>query len=188
MKIRALSRSRRPTQPPQGRGGVVTLELIFAICVLVIVLLATIEVALILAAAKHVEFASRLGAKLAAEADRTDLGMLNSTGVLKDEVDEYLNTAGYSDSCTVILEHNASGVSNPVQSNPDPAACNCGPVGSLPSAVPCPPDPEIIVESVRVTVCLPMDGNIPNCLATFGVDLADCTIQQSTVWRIETNP
>ena len=155
------------------------LELIITFPFLIIVLLATVEIALIMAASKHVEFASRLGA----ESGRVDLANLVA---LKPEIDEYLLTAGYTDSCTVILEHNAAGVANPMQTFG--GGCNCGPTppGPLPMTVPGPP--VTAVESVRVTVCLPMDGNIPNCLSTFGLDLADCTIQHSTVWHVETNP
>ena len=178
-----------PTQQSSGRNrGVITLELILTFPILIIVLLAVVEFGLILAASKHVEFASRLGAKRAAESEITDLETLNTIGPLKAEIDQYLATAGYTASCSVILEHNVMGASNPLQENPDPLACPCGPVGSLPALVPCPPDPDIEVESVRVTVCLPMEGNIPNCLSTFGFDLADCTIQQSVVWRYELTP
>lgn len=183
-----MRHSRTRIQPKQGnrrRAGVVILELIVWFPILIIVLLAVTEIGLILAADKHVEFASRLGAKLAAESPPMQLGMLNDGGPLKSQIDEYLNSAGYSNSCTVILEHNVMAASNPLQLNPSPAGCNCGPVGSLPALVPAPPDPNIPVQSVRVTVCLPMDGNIPNCLSTFGFDLADCTIQQSVVWRYE---
>lgn len=164
--------------------GVITLELIISIPVLVIILLAVYQISLIMAASKHVEFASRLGAKLSAEVPRSggppDLGDLTT---LKGVVDEYLTTAGYSPSCTVILEHNAVGVPSPLQTFTDGAGCNCGPTG--PSPIPGMPSG---VESVRVTVCLPMAGNIPNCLSSFGFDMADCSIQHSTVWRIETNP
>jgi hypothetical protein len=180
---RAANTSRRCRQSALRRGAV-TLELIISIPVWVIVLLALVQIALIMAASKHVEFASRLGAKLAAEVQRSggppDLGNLTT---LKGEVDQYLTTAGYSASCTAILEHTAMGVPNPLQTFADGMGCNCGPTG--PSPIPSMPSG---VESVRVTVCLPMDGNIPNCLSTFGFDMSDCTIQHSTVWRIETNP
>lgn len=178
------------TQRRRPRRAVVTLELILALPILLIVLLAVVEVGLVLAASKHVEFASRLGAKLAAEMPRTggppNLGTFNlpvTTNNLKDRVDQYLQTAGYTNSCTVILEHNAVGVPNPVQVDDDGMPCPCDAIGSLPAAVPGPP--ATAVESVRVTVCLPMEGNIPNCLATFGFDLADCSIRQSTVWPYE---
>lgn len=166
------------------RPGVITLELIISIPVLVIILLAVYQISLIMAASRHVEFASRLGAKVAAEIPRSggppDLGNLTT---LKGVVDEYLTTAGYSPSCTVLLEHNAVGVPNPLQTFSDGTDCPCGPTGPSPL-----PDTPSGVESVRVTVCLPMAGNIPNCLSSFGFDLSECSIQHSTVWRIETNP
>lgn len=166
------------------RTGVITLELIISIPVLVIILLAVYQISLIMAASRHVEFASRLGAKVAAEIPRSggppDLGNLTT---LKGIVDEYLTTAGYSESCTVLLEHNAVGVPNSLQTFSDGMDCPCGPTGPSPL-----PDTPSGVESVRVTVCLPMAGNIPNCLSSFGFDLAECSIQHSTVWRIETNP
>lgn len=177
-------------RPAARRRAVVTLELILAIPILLIVLLAVVEFGLILAASKHVEFASRLGAKLAAEVPRSSgtvnlasFNLPSTPGNLKDRVDEYLLTAGYTAACAVILEHNAAGVPNPSQINDDGTPCACGPIGSLPASVSGPPATSI--ESVRVTVCLPMQGNIPNCLATFGFDLSDCTIRQSTVWRYE---
>ena len=102
---------------------------------------------------------------------------------LKTEIDKYLTTAGYTNSCTVILEHNVIGAANPVQTNPPAGGCTCNPDGSLPAAVVGPP--VTVIESVRVTVCLPMDGNIPNCLATFGFDHSDCSIRHSSVWRFE---
>jgi photosystem II stability/assembly factor-like uncharacterized protein len=174
------------------RGAVVTLELILAVPVLLIVLLAVLEVGLILAASKHVEFASRQGAKLAAEISRTggppDLGTFNlptTPDNLKDRVDEYLVTAGYTNSCTVILEHNAAGVPNPVQVDNDGTPCPCSPdpIGPLPSSVPGPP--LTTFESVRVTVCLSMTDNLPNSLATFGLDYGDDTIRHSTTFRYE---
>jgi Flp pilus assembly protein TadG len=157
---------------------VVALEVLLLFPILVIMLLAVVEFGLIMAAGKHVEFASRLGAKLAAESSNLELFNAPSTmDNLKDQVDQYLNTAGYTDSCQVLLEHNVTGVANPSQANPLMADCPCtpvsGPIGSLPP------------ESVRVTVCLPMTGNIPNSLETFGFDISGCVIRQSVVWIYE---
>jgi hypothetical protein len=126
-----LRRTTRSTSPvPSRRRAVVTLELIFAIPILLIVLLAVVEVGLVLAASKHVEFASRLGARLAAEIPRNggppDLGTFNLPATLnnlKDRVDEYLTTAGYTNSCAVILEHNAVGVPSPSQTDDDGVPC-----------------------------------------------------------------
>ncbi|MCA9067647.1 MAG: pilus assembly protein [Planctomycetaceae bacterium] len=167
------------------RHGVVALEFLLLFPLLMILLLAVIEFGLILAAAKHVEFASRLGAKLAAESNSLDtLNNPGTTDNLKQQIDQYLNTAGYTDSCVVLLEHNVSGVGGTSQSNPlvAPSNCPCSPVGSLPSSA---GSPSTTVESVRVTVCLPMTGNVPNCLDTFGFSITDRVIRQSVVWNYE---
>lgn len=176
---------RNPTRHSQSHkcSGVVALEVLLLFPLLIILLLAVIEFGLILAAGQHVESASRLGAKLAAES--VNLAVFNDPGTtdnLKEQVDRYLNTAGYTDSCVVILEHNVNGVGGTTQTNPDPAPsnCPCNPVGSLPSMV-----GGSQVESVRVTVCLEMTGNIPNCLSTFGFDVSGKTIRQSAVWNYE---
>ncbi len=186
---RETTRDRSCHAAGQTRSGVVTLEFIVGFPLLVIMLLAIVEFGLIMVASKHVEFSSRVGAKLAAEIARSgpspNLGDFNlpaTANNLKDQVDRYLTTAGYSLSCTVILEHNASGVPNAVQVDDDGTPCDCAaplePLPGTPSGV----------ESVRVTVCLDMEGNIPNCLSAFGFDIADCMIRHSTVWRVETNP
>ncbi len=173
-------RMKRRTLPRSAvkKRGVVALEFLLLFPILVILLLAVVEFGLIMAAAKHVEFASRLGAKLAAEAANLEtFNQPATSNNLKTQVDRYLNTAGYTDSCQVILEHNVGGFANPSQSNPAIANCPCtpvyGPIASLP------------MQSVRVTVCLPMLGNIPNCLSTFGYDVSACSIRQSAVWIYE---
>ena len=141
-----------------------------------ILLLAVVEFGLILAAAKHVEFASRLGAKLAAESANLDtFNQPATSNNLKTQVDRYLNTAGYTNSCQVILESNVTGFSNTPQPNPTTAACPCTPV----------PSSSLPMQAVRVTVCLPMTGNIPNVLSTFGYDVSVCSVRQSTVWIYE---
>jgi hypothetical protein len=160
------------------RRGVVTLEVILLFPILLILLLAVIEFGLIMAAAQHVEAASRLGAKLAAETSNLPLFNAPSTmDNLKERVDQYLNTAGYTDSCQVILEHNVMGMGNPAQFNPLGSPCNCtpepGPMGSLPAG------------SVRVTVCLALSGNVPNVLDMYGFDISNRTVRQSVVWIYE---
>ena len=174
------ARSQNLSKPPR-RLGIIALEFLLVFPLFFILLLAIFEFGLILAAAMHVENAARLGAKLAAEVG--DLDVFNDPGTmdnLKERVDQYLNTAGYSDSCQVILEHNIAGVANPSQPNPLVADCPCNPVigsiGSLP------------MHSVRVTVCLPMTGNIPNGLSSFGFDISGCVVRASVVWIYEQMP
>jgi Flp pilus assembly protein TadG len=161
------------------RRGVVALELFFWLPVYLIALFAVVEIGLILCANQHVAFASRLGAKLAAEAAPSDLGTLNTSGRLQYEIDRCLEAAGYGPCCAVLLEHNvaAAGATSP-------QTVGDGSHFRTDTADPLPNTPRG-VEAVRVTVCLPMQGNIPNCLSTVGFDLAGYTIRRATVWRYE---
>lgn len=189
-------RWRRSVEPsdntPECRRGVVVVELIIWLPVLMIFLLAVIEFAILLQVEHSVSYASRLGARIASEASRStgdnpNLSNLNSPSAvppppvgesLKEQVDRLLVSMGQTDSCQVILEHNATGITGGVQRNPDPAPshCNCGSSSkSLPAGG----------EYVRVTVCLPCSGNVPNLLSTFGLDLSASTITHSTVFRYE---
>jgi len=176
------------------RKGVVTLELLIWLPVLVIFVVAVIEFGIVLQVDKQVSYASRFGAKIASEVPRSlpdnpHLGNLNDPSAapppltadsLKGRIDEFLATHGLTASCQVILEHNATGVGNSPQENPNPVppGCNCGVPGT-----PLPPSNEY----VRVTVCLPMTGNVPNSLRTFGLDFSTSTISHTTVFRYETS-
>lgn len=161
-------------------------------------LLAVIEFALIMQVNQIVAAASRHGAKLASEMPRIlntnpdpNLGNFNSgtpETQLKTLVDQFLAAHGLTESCVVFLEHNACGVANsgtPI-SNPTsvPADCHCSAASSpvLPGRAP-PED----VAYVRVTVGVPLNGNVPNLLSYFGFDLGESTFQQTTTLRLETN-
>ncbi len=178
-----MQRRRLPSKPEtRNVRGVVTLELLVLFPILVILLLAVLEFGLIMAAAKHVAFAGRLGAKFAAESlDVSSANSPSATVNVKTQVDQYLITAGYTNSCQVILEHNVSGQSKPSQPNPLTANCPCTPViGGNPSL---PAGSNF--GSVRVTVCLPMTNNVPNVLNTFGFDISGKSIRESVVWIYE---
>ena len=166
----------------------------FAIPFLVIFVLAVVEFAIMYQVDKQVAYSSRFGAKLASEITRNrfqarNLGNINLSTTpdnLKDRIDDFLATAGLTESCEIRLEHNAC-VPNPLQVDTD-APCNCGP-----SSTPLPPGeppgfPNTSLDQawVKVTVCVPLTDNVPNCLSTFGFDVTDCTFEHSTVFRIET--
>ena len=181
-----LSRiARRPFN--RRRRGVVTLELILWFPILVIFVLAIIEFALIMQLNNQVNFASRFGAKLASEVTRNlsvtpNLSNFNQSATpnnLQTQIDTYLTNHGLSGSCEVQLLHNAC-VQNPSQTD-TAMACNCG--ASSPALAG--GEPPAGAAYVKVTVCVPLLGNVPNCLATFGFDITDCTIEHSTVFRIE---
>lgn len=181
------------------RRGVITLELILWLPIMVIFVLAIVEFALIMQFNKQVAYASRFGAKLASEIARTQAASPNLSNFnlsatannLKDQVDAYLANHGISSSCEVRLTHNAC-VGGTSQVDTD-AACNCGDSApTLPGG-----EPPAGEAYVKVTVCVKLTGNVPNCLSTFGFDLNgpngtagdadDCTIEHSTVFRVETN-
>lgn len=181
------------------RRGVVTLELLLWLPILVIFVLAIVEFALIMQFNKQIAYASRFGAKLASEITRdqtaaTNLSNFNQSGTpnnLKDQIDAYLANHGITASCEVQLQHNACVGGTSQTDTDDP--CNCGP---SPTALPG-GEPPAGEAHVKVTVCVKLTGNVPNCLSTFGFDLNgpdgsagtadDCTVEHSTVFRIETN-
>jgi hypothetical protein len=174
------------------RSGVITLELLVSLPLLVILLLALIEFAIIYQVNMEVAEAARFGAKLASEITRlqaaaTNLGNYNQAATvsdLKERIDQYLANNGLTASCEVILQHGAC-VPNQTQLQPTsiPPDCLCTtPATPFPNSEP--PAGECYA---RVTVALRLDGNVPNLLSTFGLDLGDMTVQQSTVFRIETN-
>lgn len=200
MQIRERQCYSRPNlrRPPHSRRGALVLEFVLTLPVLIIMLLAVIEFALIMQVNQIVAAASRHGAKLASEMPRIlntnpdpNLGNFNSgtpETQLKTLVDQFLAAHGLTESCVVFLEHNACGVANsgtPI-SNPTsvPADCHCSAASSpvLPGRAP-PED----VAYVRVTVGVPLNGNVPNLLSYFGFDLGESTFQQTTTMRLETN-
>jgi hypothetical protein len=177
----------------RARRGVITLELILFLPVLVILLLLIIEFAIIYQVNKQVAYASNFGAKLASEITREQAASINlgnynlesTPNNLKERIDQVLANHGLTASCAVILEHNACGVPNNIQRNPDPIPgdCNCGPPEEpLPAG-----EPPVGTAYVRVTVCLKLEGNVPDLLSTLGFALGDRTFEHSTVKRIETN-
>lgn len=194
MQSRPAPSERLRRQRPRARSGVVTLELILFFPVMVILLIAIIEFGIIYQVNKQVAYASRFGAKLAAEITRnqaaaTNLGNYDQASTpnnLKSRIDQYLLNAGLTISSDVQLQHDActSGQSQEQVSTP----CKCGP-----SAPPLPPGETATAPTdstaqayVKVTVCLLLPGNAPNCLSSFGFDLAGRTIQHSTTFRITT--
>ncbi|MDA0281716.1 MAG: TadE/TadG family type IV pilus assembly protein [Planctomycetota bacterium] len=169
------------------RSAVITVELLLTLPILLIFLAAVIEFGLIFAVNQKVAYASRFGAKLASEEARTGLDDLNlSSGGsrLRTAVNRYLSTSEITTgACTVILEHNAC-LANPTQTDTDGSGCNCGaPATALPAG----PPPAGISEYVRVTVCVPLTGNVPEFLSSLGFSIAGYSIEHSTLFRYEPN-
>lgn len=160
--------------------GAVMVELILALPVLIVLGLAVVEFGLIFAAVEQVAFASRHGAKIAAEEPSDTLATLNTSdggSRLRGEIDRVLATAGFSAAaCRVVLEHTVAGRPE-TQIDDDPSTpCDCRPPSTaLPASG----------AAVRVTVCVPLKGNVPDLLATFGFALEGRHVAETTVWRYE---
>ncbi len=189
--MRALIRSTR-TSNVRSRRGIVVVELLLWLPVLLTGLMAVIEFAIMQQVNQQVTLASRYGARLASEMTRsiaasTNLNNFNQTSTtnnLQSRIDTFLANAGLTASCEVRLEHNAC-VENPLQVD-TATYCNCEATGplALPAGEPPGPPGEAYV---RVTVCVPLLGNVPNCLSTLGFDITDRIVRHSTTFRVETN-
>jgi hypothetical protein len=190
-----LAETRLMHKPPQHRSAVIMLELIIALPVILIFLLAIVEFGLILALSKHVSYASRFAAKIAAEEARASVNGVGDVNLpaggsdLLTAVNQYLSTAGITGgACQVILQHNVAGISNPLQTD-GPGGCTLcvAPASTLPAAPPviC---PGVTLESIRVTVCVPLKDNIPDLLCTFGFSNENCVMRETTTFRFEDCP
>lgn len=174
-----------------ARSGIVTLELILVLPILVIFIAMVVEFAELMMVNESVAQASRLGARIASRESRAGLATLN-TGDLRSQIDAHLTQAGLNTgACRIILEHNLpeydttnNGIRDTTRIDDSPSAgeCDCEPQAlPIPTTAP----PSIFVESVRVTVCVPAGGNVPNLLDYVGFDLDNYTISSSTVFQFE---
>ena len=173
-------------RPARARRGIITLEFLGVFPLLLIFGLSIAQFSMAARLNQRVIFASRYGAKLAAEMPRVgerNVGNFNerrSSGNLKTRVDDWLNAAGLSAASEVILEHNVCGASNPLQRQGTSASSKALP--ALPVAW-----NSDNVNYVRVTVAVPVVPNVPNMLKTFGLDWSGVVFRHSTVFRMETD-
>jgi len=181
-----------PRRSSQRRAAVIMLELILALPVILIFLLAIVEFGLILALSKHVSYASRFAATIAADEARAsangvgDVNLPAGGSDLLTAVNQYLATAGITGgACQVILQHNVAGIANTLQVDGPGGCSRCtAPTSTLPSAA-C---TTVALESVRVTVCVPLKDNVPNLLCTFGFSNEDCVMRETTTYRFKDCP
>lgn len=187
-RLGSFCRSNAPSDQSRRRG-VVIVELLIWLPVLMTALMAVVEFAIMQQVNQQVALASRYGAKIAAEVTRAfatspNLSNVNQSATvnnLQSRIDTFLANAGLTASCEVRLEHNAC-VNNPSQvDTATPCNCSTGPAMLPPGE---PPSGEAYV---RVTVCVPLSGNVPNVLSTLGFDITGLIVQHSTTYRIETN-
>lgn len=153
--------------------GIVALELVVVLPVLVAFVLAVVEFGVILAQVKHVAFASREGARLAARQQPGDLP--TAVSAINLRVNEVLQAGGISDgSCKVILEHNVTSISTGQSQNIQPTTNPC------PNCMVSTNVPGLPTDGVRVTVCVQMENLGPNLLSSFGFTLVGKTVSQTT--------
>ncbi len=169
-----IGRTRRPGA--RGRRGAVALELIVSVPILVILILAVIEFSIIFTAIKQMTFASRLGAKEAAEAGSIpNLSTLVSSGTLRGLVDRQIQAAGATGACQVIVQY-GSGNSYTTLTDVGPLPCEC--FASL-------LDGPVVGTFVRVEVGVALSDFCPDLLAPFGFSIAGRQVSATTTYRME---
>lgn len=160
------------------RSGVIAVELILMLPILLILLAAIVEFGLILSLIQSVEAANRYGARLVSEqSSGADAVAMATGGNLRQAVNRHLRVAGLQRGvCRLSVEHN--GPSNPKQGTdaPSGAACDCTPPATT---LPLPRT------ALRLTICVPLEGNVPDLLGGFGFSLDGRVIQQSSTFRLE---
>jgi hypothetical protein len=157
---------------PRRRGAIIV-ELLIALPVLVILLLAALEFGVMLANFQQISLASRDGALVASETTDLDTAVAVPPEVV-DVVVRQLASSGMSP-CRIRLEHNVGGAPM-VLLEPPVGGCDCDP-GMLAM----PPSRTY----VRLTVCVDLEQAAPNCIQQFGFDLSGQTAEYSTLMRHE---
>lgn len=173
-----------------SRRGVVTIEVLGVVPLLIIFAISIAEFSMAMRLNHKVSFSSRYGAKLASELPRSgniSLGNYNLPDTpdnLKLRIDAWLTASGLTPSAAVLLEHNACGAANPrqLQTADGIAIDDAELLPALPEA-----SPAQNACYVRVTVWLPVLGNVPNALKTFGLDWTGALLRHSTVFRLESD-
>lgn len=158
------------------RRGAVIVELLLALPVLIILLLAALEFGVMLTNFQQISLASRNGALVASEVSGLG-GYATVPTEVTDVINKQLASANMS-ACQIRLEHSFGGTNPLLEPLIAPPGCDCNPgsVAMAPSK-----------DYVRVTVCVDMDQAAPNCLTMFGFDLSGKTVQFTTLLRHE-NP
>lgn len=159
---------------PKRRHAAIIVELLLALPVLVIVLLAAFEFGVMMSNFQQISLASRDGALVASETMGLDTAVNVPTDVV-NVINRQLGSSGMT-ACRIRLEHNIGGGPS-VLLNPAAAGCDCDP-GML--MMPGPSRPY-----VRVTVCVDMTQAAPNCLKNFGFDLTGEVAEFTTLMRHE---
>lgn len=172
-------------------SGAVILEVILAMPLLMIALLAIVEFGVMLVNLQYLEFASRTGAQVASQLNQSDFysPVLPNPPVfpaaIAVAVNTQLNQATPNavpplTSSSILLEHSVP-LSGPGVAGSAVEVSNGVPVTSADVAEPPVPAPPAY-RYVRVTVFVDADELTPNLLAAFGFDLTGKRFQQTTTY------
>ena len=184
----SLPRESRSTYPQARHGGVV-LELILGLPLLVILLLAVVEYAVLMANQQQVEMATRAGALVATSLDLPASGTVPSD-VLDAIAAELANIGvdlqtGINDGLIKVeLEHNYT-VTGPVP-DLDSGMLESGSLVCPDMDAPLPPDPDISSFGriyVRLSVCIRSDLLTPNLLSAYCIDMSERVTSQTKTYR-----
>ena len=169
-----------PQRKPVPRRGVVLLEMILALPLLIIVVMAIVEFGLLFSNAQVVAMASRAGTQVASE-----LTTIPSSGAVPVAVETAVARELARIRVTryrIRLEHNINFTPPPLTMTPVVLTTTSagGPTGGpTPSAITLTPDRRY----VRVTVYVWTTDLTPNLLSTFCVDLSNRVSSQTTLRR-----
>jgi hypothetical protein len=145
-------------------------ELLLNLPIWLLLVLAVVQFGQRSAAVQQVALASRVGAAEAAQTTSLPLDEAVPNNVLS-AIERQLASSGLACS-KVVLEHNVRG--KPVRRI----------AGGGPGDRPRTPLP-IFGKYVRVTVCVPPTGSIPNLLGGLGLDFGPRALEQSTTFRYQ---
>lgn len=158
--------------------GAVTLELILALPILIIAVFAIVQFGLLFVTMQQLALGCRVGAEEASQTPGLPAAgdvPANVVSIIQKQLENSCIHA-----CAIILEHNQSGPEHTLRCDFD----NDGDM--LPDCPDCQePASAIPPSSVRVTICVELTELIPNCLASWGFDVSDKTVQCSATFALE---
>ena len=162
------------------RGGIVTFEAIIWLPVMLIMLLSIVEMGLLLVGTMHVSMASRVAAHEVAETPGLSPGNTAAVAAaVRPIVDLYLENAGYGPNASagVRIQHDINGGESAADGECEEDNDPLLPPITVPETL-----------AVKVVVCVDATTVAPNCLFTFGFDIAPCTVSVATVYPYEELP
>jgi hypothetical protein len=187
--MRSLHFASISSPAPVRRGGVL-LELILSLPLLVILLLAVVEYAVLMSNQQHLEMAARAGGLISTTLE------LPETGAVPNEVLDVIAVelanigidlqAGIDDgSIRVELEHNYD-TNGPVPDLDPSARLVSGTLDCPPPNSPAAPDPDASVYGrsyIRLSVCVRSDLLTPNLLSAYCIDMSERVTSKTKTYR-----